>query len=125
MRLSRTAFSTALLLGLGIAALAAPADAASSLTARSSGTQAVLAGPGSGYPILYKLHDQQRVYVLSCTRHSRWCEIEPVGGGPEGWVSGSYLIGSGAKNAVTPFEFTFNPLDPLNLYGNKPPKKEN
>jgi hypothetical protein len=28
-------------------------------------------------------------------------------------VLGSYLIGSAAKNAVTPFEFSFNPLDPI------------
>ena len=25
----------------------------------------------------------------------------------------TYLIGSAAKNAVTPFEFSFNPLDPI------------
>jgi hypothetical protein len=30
-------------------------------------------------------------------------------------VQGSYLIGSPAKNAVTPFEFSFNPLDPLDF----------
>ena len=26
-----------------------------------------------------------------------------------GWVRGSYLVGSGAKNAVTPFEFLVKP----------------
>jgi hypothetical protein len=34
-------------------------------------------------------------------------------------VLGSYLIGSPAKVQVTPFEFSFDPMDPLGLF---PPK---
>lgn len=111
MRLTRTVFVSALLLGL--AATALPAAAAS--TARSSGIQAVHAGPGSYYPVLGKLRDQEQVAVTDCTRKARWCKVRPLDGGPSGWVPGSYLIGSAAKNAVTPFEFSFNPLFPGGL----------
>ncbi len=113
MRLTRTLFASALLVGL--CALPGAAAAASDLTARSSGVQAVKAGPNLGYATLDKLRDQERVRVTQCTFGARWCRIAQLDGGPSGWVMGSYLIGSGAKNAVTPFDFGFNPLYPGGL----------
>ena len=47
---------------------------------------------------------------------AKHCHVIQRDGGPSGWVLGSYLVGSPAKNAVTPFEFSFNPLDPLDLF---------
>jgi uncharacterized protein YraI len=101
----RTLFALLLL-----SASAAPALAAG--TARASGILAVHAGPGDGYPLVDKLQRNERVAVASCTRKARWCRIDQLDGGPSGWVPGSYLVGSPAKNAVTPFEFSFDPLDP-------------
>jgi len=89
---------------------AAPALAAN--TARASGVLAVRTGPGDYYPLVDKLRNNERVAVASCTRQQRWCLIDQLDGGPSGWVPGSYLVGSPAKNAVTPFEFSFDPLDP-------------
>ncbi len=106
MALTRTAFFSLVALSL----FTLPATAAP-LTARSSGVQAVHSGPGSSYPIVAKLADQERVRLDECTREQRWCHVIPLDGGRSGWVLGSYLIGSGAKNAVTPFEFQFNPMD--------------
>ncbi len=112
MSLARTAFAAVALLAL----TTLPALAVSNLTARSSGVQAVHTGPGSFYPAIGKLRDQERVHVLQCTYEQRWCEVAQLTGGLDGWVPGSYLIGSGAKNAVSPFEFSFDPLDPLDLF---------
>lgn len=109
----RTAFAALLLVPLAGAALATPAAAAA--TARSSGVQAIHAGPGSFYAIVGKLKDQERVAITDCTWRARWCEIRQLDGGPSGWVPGSYLIGSAAKNAVTPFDFGFDPLFPGGL----------
>lgn len=106
MLLARTALLSALLLPF----LAVPALAAS--TARASGVLAVHAGPGDYYPTIDRLAKNERVVPTLCTRHARWCRIRQLDGGPAGWVAGSYLIGSPAKNAVTPFEFSFNPLVP-------------
>lgn len=100
-------------LALLLATLAAlPAEAAGSLTARTSGVEAVHTGPASRYPIVGKLAKGARVYVRQCTRKARWCYVVAVAGGLEGWVPGDYLIGSPAKNAVTPFEFSFDPMRP-------------
>jgi uncharacterized protein YraI len=110
MDMSRTAFAAALLLPL----LAAPALAAD--TARASGRVAIHTGPGDVYPIIDKLRNDERVLLESCTRFSRWCHVVQLDGGPSGWAPGSYLVGSGAKNAVTPFEFSFDPMDPLGLF---------
>ena len=112
MHLTRTAFAAAALIAL--AATATPAFAKP--TARASGVQAIHSGPGSYYPVIGKLADQERVYLDQCTRHQRWCHVVQLDGGPSGWVPGSWLIGSPAKNAVTPFEFSFDPLDPLDLF---------
>ena len=82
-------------------------------TARSSGVRAVHLWPRSGSPILDKLTRNERVYLDQCTRLARWCLVRQLDGGPSGWVRGSDLIGSPAKVEVTPFEFSFNPLDPI------------
>ena len=108
MLTARTLFASAALLAL----LATPAAAA---TARASGVLAIHTGPGDYYPTIDKLRRNERVELDQCTRHSRWCHVLQLDGGPSGWVAGDYLVGSPAKNAVTPFEFSFNPLDPLDL----------
>ena len=105
---------TLLLAAFALLATALPAAAAS--TARTSGTQAVRTAPSSYAPAIGKLPGNPRVAVIQCPRQARWCLVDPVAGGPSGWVLGSYLIGSAAKNAVTPFQFSFDPLDPLDLY---------
>ncbi len=84
-------------------------------TARASGVQAVYSRPSLNARILDKLRNQERVYLTQCTRESRWCRVQQRDGGPSGWVMGSYLIGSGAKLLVTPFEFSFDPMDPLDF----------
>ncbi len=85
-------------------------------TARASGVQAVHTRPSASSAIIDKLANNERVYLDFCTRQARWCHVIQRDGGPSGWVLGSYLVGSPAKNAVTPFEFSFNPLDPLDLF---------
>jgi len=90
---------------------ASPAFAAD--TARASGLLAVHTGPGDVYPTIDKLMKNERVTLDQCTWRARWCHIHQLDGGPSGWVPGSYLVGSAAKNAVTPFDFGFDPLDPL------------
>lgn len=110
----RTAFSLALLSALA----ATPAEAARP-TARASGVQAIHTQPRSYSPIVDKLANQERVYLDDCTRQQRWCHVIQLDGGPSGWVPGSYLIGSPAKNLVTPFEFSFDPMDPLDLFAHK------
>jgi len=104
-----------LTLAAALVVTAAPA-LADRPTARASGVQAVHTRPAAGSPIIDKLANNERVYLDRCTRFSRWCHVVQLDGGPSGWVLGSYLVGSPAKNAVTPFEFSFNPLDPLDLF---------
>ena len=45
-----------------------------------------------------------------------WCHVVQLDGGPGGWVMGADLIGSPAKVLVTPYEFEFDPMDPLDLF---------
>jgi len=85
-------------------------------TARSSGVQAVHVAPRASSTIIDRLDRNERVYLDVCTRQSRWCLVRQLDGGPSGWVLGSYLIGSPAKVQVTPFEFSFDPMDPLGLF---------
>ena len=108
--LFRTIFASLLFLGLA----ASPTIGAP--TARASGILAIHTGPGDFYPVIDKLRNNERVGVASCTREARWCLVNQLDGGPSGWVPGSYLVGSPAKNEVTPFEFTFDPLDPGNFF---------
>lgn len=116
--------TVSLLVALALPALAAiPADAATSRpTARASGVLAVYDQPwGSFQHLLFKLAKNERVYVLDCTREARRCEIETLDGKRRGWVDGTYLVGEAAKNAVTPFRFSFDPMDPLELFHNRHP----
>ena len=104
------------LTALALTALATSSALADRPTARSSGVQAVHTAPRGGAPIVDKLRDQERVYVDRCTRQALWCHIVQLDGGPSGWVGGADLIGSPAKVLVTPFEFSFDPMDPLDLF---------
>jgi len=103
-----------LVVAAGLAA-AAPA-LADRPTARASGVQAIHTQPRSGSSVVGKLAADERVYLDACTRHSRWCLVRQLDGGPSGWVLGSYLVGSPAKLQVTPPEFSFDPMDPLDLF---------
>ena len=98
---------------LAAALLPAPALAASSSTARASGNVPIRSGPGGNFRIIGTLPDDTRVHLKRCTYESLWCLII-FDDGPDGWVRGSYLIGSPAKLQVTPHKFlTFDPLNPL------------
>jgi hypothetical protein len=99
-----------------LAALAASPAFADRPTARSSGVQGVHTSPRLSSPIVDKLRDQERVYLDKCTKKALWCHVVQLDGGPGGWVMGADLIGSGAKVQVTPFEFSFDPMDPLDLF---------
>src|SRR5690242_6861924 len=98
---------------LFLAALATGPALADRPTARSSGVQGVHSWPRLGSSILDKLDDQERVYLDKCTRHSVWCHVVQLDGGPGGWIMGADLVGSAAKLRVTPFEFEFDPMHPL------------
>ncbi len=73
--------------------------------ARASGDVPVRRGPGDQYRIIDRLVNGQYYEVEDCTRQARWCLVSEDGD-LLGWVRGSYIVGSGAKAAVTPFEFT-------------------
>jgi hypothetical protein len=103
-----------------LAALAVSPALADRPTARASGVQGVHTAPRSSSPIVDKLRDQERVYLDRCTRQALWCRIAQLDGGPGGWVMGADLIGSPAKVQVTPFEFSFDPMDPLDLFDDEP-----
>ena len=106
----RTA-AAGVLLAAGLLTL--PALAASSSTARASGDIPIRSGPGGAFRIIGTLPDDTRVHLRRCTSESRWCLII-FDHGPDGWVRGSYLVGSPAKLQVTPHKFlTFDPLDPI------------
>jgi uncharacterized protein YraI len=94
-------------------ALSLPAEAAP--TARTSGVQTLRDAPRSNAAPIIRLARNTRVDVIRCTRRSRWCLVAPIDGGPQGWMLGSYLIGSAAKNAVTPHEF----VNPFWLFPNR------
>lgn len=76
--------------------------------ARASGDVPVRAGPGDRYAVIDHLFDGAYYEVTDCTRRARWCLVADDFG-DLGWVRGSYLIGSGAKARVTPFEFLVTP----------------
>ncbi len=89
-------------------ALGATTFPALAYDARASGEVPVRDGPGDRYDIIDYLEDGEYYDVEDCTRRARWCLVSD-GGEELGWVRGSYLVGSGAKNAVTPFEFLSSP----------------
>ena len=105
-----------LLVLIAAALLAASPAVADRPTARASGVQVIHTAPRSGSPVIGKLAADERVYLDACTRQSRWCLVRQLDGGPSGWVLGSYLVGSPAKLQVTPPEFSFDPMDPLDLF---------
>jgi uncharacterized protein YraI len=96
----------ALSLTLALGPLAAVSAAAGE--ARASGDVPVRSGPGDRYRVIDRLFDGEYYDVLRCTRQSRWCLVAEDGY-RLGWVRGSYLVGSGAKAQVTPFEFLIKP----------------
>lgn len=63
------------------AALAAPANATTTLNIRS--------GPGTGYGVVDTLYKGEAVEVTECVSNG-WCYIEHSG--PDGWVSSKYLV---------------------------------
>lgn len=98
-------------LAVSVAALAS-VGGASAGQARASGDVPVRLGPGGGYPVIDHLIDGEYYEVEDCTRQSRWCFVSDDGE-DLGWVRGSSIVGSGAKNRVTPFEFLVTPRFPL------------
>lgn len=99
---------TLIAVAVAFAALATPALAAE---ARATGNLPIRSGPGDFYRIIGTLPDGERVELSRCTRQSVWCRII-YDDGPDGWVLGSYLVGSAAKMRATPPEFT-SPFRPL------------
>lgn len=90
----------------------APAGTATAGEARASGNVPVRLGPGTGYPVIDHLVDGEYYEVVDCTRRSRWCFVADDGD-DLGWVRGSSIVGSAAKNQVTPFEFLVSPPFPM------------
>lgn len=82
-------------------------------TARASGVQKVYSKPRTSAAVVDKLKDGERVYLDRCTRQTIWCLVRQLDGGPGGWVMGADLVGSSAKLLATPYEFSFDVLDPL------------
>ena len=85
---------------------AAPAAAAE---ARASGDAPVRLHPHGSARVIDRLADGHYYEVEDCTRQARWCLVSE-GGEVLGWARGSYLVGSAAKNRVTPFEFLVDPF---------------
>jgi uncharacterized protein YraI len=105
-----TKLTLALVTALGIAALAGvSATPATAAEARASGDVPVRDCPRSYCRVIDHLEDGEYYEVLDCRRRQSWCLVADLGGEELGWVRGSYLVGSGAKNRVTPFEFLVNP----------------
>jgi uncharacterized protein YraI len=102
----------ALATALGLAALAGigAATPATAAEARASGDVPVRDCPRSYCEVIDHLEDGEYYEVLDCRRRQIWCLVADRDGDELGWVRGSYLVGSGAKNRVTPFEFLVNPF---------------
>jgi uncharacterized protein YraI len=100
MTIVRTTFSAGLVATLVAFAAVAPV-AAGDLTARTSSAQDIHKRPGGKYPVVGRLEANEQVLVDRCTVKQAWCKIRQLDGGPGGWVSGDYLIGSAAKNAAS------------------------
>ena len=104
----RPALAAPIVKALAIAALTAvslaplPALAASKSTARASADLPIRSGPGTRYAVIGTLKKNAAVHLEACTRSQNWCLFLDKDGDEIGWVRGSYLIGSGAKNQVTP-----------------------
>jgi len=104
----RPALTAPVLKALVIAGLAAatfaplPALAASQSTARASADLPIRSGPGTRYAVIGTLNKNAKVHLETCTRSQNWCLFLDRDGDEVGWVRGSYLVGSPAKNQVTP-----------------------
>jgi hypothetical protein len=92
---------------IGLLGLAATPAAAGE--ARASGNAPVRDCPRSFCPVIDHLEDGEYYEVLDCRRRQTFCLVADLEGEELGWVRGSSLVGSGAKNRVTPFEFLVNP----------------
>ena len=114
--------AAAFVAALALVPLTIPADAASTRpTARATGALDVYDQEyGPFRHIIFQLANGERVYVLDCTRGARRCEIQTLDGRHEGWVDGTYLVGAAAKNAVSPPDFSFDPMDPLGFFHHHP-----
>ncbi len=94
---------------LGLVSLSPlPAAAAE---ARASGNAPVRECPRNSCDVIDNLEDGEYYEVLDCRRRQTFCLVADLDGEELGWVRGSYLVGSGAKARVTPFEFLVNPFD--------------
>ena len=97
-----------LLAASAAALLAGLPTGASAATARASGTVVIRSGPGYAYPVIGRLAGNESVSLSECTPSGTWCRI--VHKGPNGWVLGSYLVGSAAKVQATPWKPLVNPF---------------
>jgi hypothetical protein len=109
--MTRTSLTLAAL-AASLAALATPLPATAG-EARASGNANVYEYPRSSADIIDHLEDGEYYEVLECTRQARFCLVADDDGYELGWVRGSYLVGSGAKVEVTPFEFLVKPPFPF------------
>jgi uncharacterized protein YraI len=99
----------ALIVAGALSVTALPALAASTATARSSAVLAIHTRPSASAPTVGQLAKNEVVHLAECTYYSRWCYVLR-NKGPEGWVLGSYLVGSPAKLQVTPQRLFDNPF---------------
>ncbi|MDR3473789.1 MAG: SH3 domain-containing protein [Devosia sp.] len=100
-----------LAVAVGVLALFGLNGTALAATARASGAITIYAGPGYWYRPIGRLEKNEVVRLSECTPHGIWCKV--VHDGPDGWVLGSYLIGSAAKVEATPWQ----PLVSPHLFG--------
>lgn len=105
MKMPRSVMLSALAL-LGLSAAVGQAVAAP--TARASATLTIYAGPGQLYAPIGRLPRNSVVSLSECTPRATWCRI--VHDGPDGWVLGSYLVGSAAKVEATPWRPLVDPF---------------
>jgi hypothetical protein len=84
---------------------------AAAAQARASGDAPVRECPRSSCDVIDNLEDGEYYEVFDCTRRQVFCLVGDEDGEELGWVRGSYLIGSGAKARVTPFEFLVDPFN--------------
>lgn len=108
MKIFKFALASALVIATAVSGMLAAAPALAG-EARASGDVAVREGPGSRYAIIDRLIDGQYYEVEECTLRQNWCLVSEDDY-ELGWVRGSYIVGSGAKNAVTPWDFIYRPF---------------
>lgn len=64
----------------------------------------VRSGPGTNYSIVARAENGATLRNLGCRGlgDTRWCHVQTIGGGIDGWVSGAYLTEGGAPAATSP-----------------------